>query len=136
MDPLQGLRDKIPNFPGYGDELARRHSDALVRSYLGEALDDLSGRLSPLESDCRRRVDELLLRVGFADQQAFARHGCGPDTGERCSQCDAVLSDDVATIGLADRAGAIDAQALPAYLDTVERMLERRDATLRAAAAS
>ena len=33
-------------------------------------------------------------------------------------------------------AGAIDAPALPAYLDTVERMLERRDATLRAAAAS
>lgn len=136
MDLLQGLRDKIPNFPGYGDELARRHSDELVRSYLGEALDDLSGRLAPLESDCRQRIDDLLLRVGFADQQAFARHGCGPDTGERCAECDAVLSDDVETVALADRAVAIDAPALPAYLDTVEQMLKRRDATLRAAAAS
>lgn len=136
MDPLQGLRAKIPNFPGYGDELARRHSDELVRSYLGEALVELAGRLAPLEADPGQRVDALLLRVGFADQQAFARHGCGPSLGERCSQCDAVLADDVETIDLADRAPAIDASALPAYLAAAEQLLERRDATLRAAAAS
>jgi hypothetical protein len=136
MDPLQGLRAKIPDFPGYGDELARRHSDELVRSYVGEALVDLSTRLTPLESACQEQVDALLLRVGFADQQAFARHGCGPDEGDRGSECDAVLADDVETIELADRAAAIDAAALPAYLSAVERVLERRDATLRAAAAS
>lgn len=136
MDPLQGVRDKIPNFPGYGDELARRHSDELVRSYLGEALVDLSARLAPMESDGGERIDALLLRVGFADQQAFARHGCGPEDRELCSECDAVLSDDLETIQLADRAVAIEASALPAYLDAVEGLLERRDATLRAASAS
>jgi hypothetical protein len=136
MDPLQGLRAKIPDFPGYGDELARRHSDELVRSYMGEALVELSTRLAPLESDRRQEIDALLLRVGFADQQAFARHGCGPDEEERGSECDAVLADDVETIELADRAPAIDASALRAYLVAVEKVLERRDATLRAAAAS
>jgi hypothetical protein len=136
MDPLQGLRAKIPDFPGYGDELARRHSDELVRSYVGEALVDLSTRLAPLESTSQEQIDALLLRVGFADQQAFARHGCGPDEGNRGSECDAVLADDVETIELADRAATIDAAALPAYLNAVERLLERRDATLRAAAAS
>jgi hypothetical protein len=136
MDPLQGLRAKIPDFPGYGDELARRHSDELVRSYLGEALVELSTRLAPLESDRRTQIDALLLRVGFADQQAFARHGCGPDEGGRGPECDAVLADDVETVELADRAAAIDPPALPAYLSAVERVLERRDATLRAAAAS
>jgi hypothetical protein len=135
MDPLQGLRAKIPDFPGYGDELARRHSDELVRSYMGEALVELSTRLAPLESDRRQEIDALLLRVGFADQQAFARHGCGPEE-ERGSECDAVLADDVETIELADRAPAIDASALRAYLVAVEKVLERRDATLRAAAAS
>jgi hypothetical protein len=136
MDPLKGLRAKIPDFPGYGDELARRHSDELVRSYLGEALDQLSTRLAPLESECREQIDALLLRVGFADQQAFSRHGCGPDEGDRGSECDAVLADDVETIELADCAAAIDAAALPGYLAAVEKLLERRDATLRAAAAS
>jgi hypothetical protein len=136
MDPLQGLRAKIPDFPGYGDELARRHADELVRSYLGEALDQLSTRLAPLESECREQIDALLLRVGFADQRAFSRHGCGPDEGDHGSECDAVLADDTETIELADRAAAIDAPALSAYLAAVEKLLERRDATLRAAAAS
>jgi hypothetical protein len=136
MDPLEGLRAKIPDFPGYGDELARRHADELVRSYLGEALVELSTRLEPLESTSRERIDALLLRVGFADQQAFSRHGCGPEEGDRACECDAVLADDVETIELADRAAAIDAPALPAYLAAAEGLLERRDATMRAAAAS
>ncbi|MGA7095182.1 MAG: hypothetical protein WBX23_14260, partial [Candidatus Cybelea sp.] len=71
MEPLEQLRAKISDFPGYDGELQRRLSDEYVRSYLGEALADLAAR-GVLPPELRERADDLILRVGFADQHAFA----------------------------------------------------------------
>ncbi len=79
MELLEQLRAKISGFPGYDGELERRLSDEYVRSYLGEALADLAAR-ELLPPELRERVDEAILRVGFADQHAFAHtRGKTPD---------------------------------------------------------
>jgi hypothetical protein len=136
MDPLQLLRAKISNFPGYSEELDRRHSDQLVRSYLGEALAELAARLAPLNADREAQIEALLLRIGFADQQAFGTHNCAAtDGGPSCGESDDVVADDAEMIELADRGASIDASTLAAYLDAVDVLLERRDAAMRAAAA-
>jgi hypothetical protein len=135
MDPLQKLRAKISDFPGYSDELDRRRSDELVRSYMGEALAELAARLSPLAPACGQQIEALLLRVGFADPHSFAAHnGIARDAGPPSSAIENVAADDMATIDLADRAASIDALSLPAYLDEIGAVLDRRDAAMRATA--
>jgi len=133
MDPLEELREKIPGFPGYGGDIERRRSDELVRSYLGEALADLTLRCDPLSADLKQRVDALLLRVGFADPKAFAVHNvfarqaAAGDDG-------ALVALDVAVVESADRASSIAPEAVAQYLDDVTATLDRRDTTMRAAA--
>ena len=136
MDPIEQLREKIAGFPGYEGDIERRRSDAFVRSYLGEALADLSVRCSTLSPQLKARVDALLLRVGFADPKAFAvrrsvaeMQGALPGEGT-------VVAEDVAAVGVADRAPSVEEASVAAYLDEVTATLDRRDATMRAAAAT
>ncbi len=135
MEPLQQLQAKISGFPGYGDDLDRRHSDVLVRAYLGERLAELAARLAPVSPDLQQRIDALLLRLGFADPKAFAaRNGLAADGSTKASAIDGIAADDLETIEIADRAGSIDASTLHAYLDDVTAAVDRRDAAMRAAA--
>jgi hypothetical protein len=131
MEPLEQLRAKISGFPGYDGELQRRLSDEYVRSYLGEALADLAAR-GVLLPELRERVDEIVLRVGFADQHAFAAHAGGktPDSSDES----AVAAADAATVALADRAASLDAASAAGYLEQVTAALDKRDAAIRAAA--
>ena len=127
------LRAKIAEFPGYDGDAERRRSDEYVRSYLGEALSDLGVRCA-LASDARARLDELMLRVGFADPRDFVNHHvigtkAGADDGG------AVASADAETVELADRAAGLDCAAAAAYLDEVESLLSRREAAIRAQSA-
>jgi hypothetical protein len=129
MEPLELLRAKIPGFPGYDDEIERRHSDEYVRSYLGEALADLAARYEPPPEV---RLDELILRVGFADPRDFAaKHVLAAQNGQNDGGQVAVA--DVAIVELADRAATLDATSLAGYLDEVTAALDQREAAIRAA---
>lgn len=132
MEPLDRLRAKISGFPGYDSDFERRRSDELVRSYLGEALSELSMRFN-LTPELQQRVDELLLRVGFADPRDFAaRHIVA---GKHSPDDDgAVATADVDTVELADRAASLDAASAAGYLDEVVVLLDGREAAIRAAA--
>lgn len=131
MEPLDALRAKISGFPGYGDELERRRSDEYVRAYLGEALAAFGAR-TELPMATRQRLDELTLRLAFADQRAFAEHPSSdqPDRG----QDGAVMRADATTVELADRVASLDADEAPHFLEEVASALDQREAALRAAA--
>lgn len=127
------LREKIVEFPGYDGDLERRRSDEYVRAYLGEALSDLGVRCT-LPADVRARLDDLILRVGFADPRDFVNHHTiaakpGADGGG------AVAAADAQAVEFADRARALDCAAASAYVDEVGALLERREAAIRAASA-
>ncbi|HVR47454.1 MAG TPA: hypothetical protein VMT95_12565 [Candidatus Binatia bacterium] len=134
MDPLEQLRARIAGFPGYDGDLERRRSDEFVRSYLGEALADLEVRCGSISPELRQRFDALLLRVGFADQKAFhhvvARVHAAPNVDS------SIAVADVATVDLASQAPQVEPDRLARYLDEVAATLDRRDAAMRAAAAS
>jgi hypothetical protein len=134
MEPLDWLREKIGEFPGYDTHVARRHSDEYVRSYLGEALTDLAVRCR-LSADVQSRLDALVLRVAFADPRAFSIHdGAGAADGSHDGG-GAVAAADMATVEAADRAATLDCSAVPGYFDSVTALLDERNAALRAAAA-
>ncbi|HET6275150.1 MAG TPA: hypothetical protein VFE16_04330 [Candidatus Cybelea sp.] len=130
MEPLDELRAKIADFPGYGDELERRRSDEYVRAYLGEALAAFAAR-TELDPGVRQRLDELTLRLAFADQRAFSEH---LRSGEEETGDGAVMRADAAAVELAGRAATLDAGSAPRFLDEVATMLDGREAALRAAA--
>ncbi len=131
MGPFEELRAKIAGFPGYDGDLERRRSDEYVRSYLGEALAELAAR-GALPAELQQRVDELVLRVGFADPRDFAsRHVIGAKNV--ADEGGDVASADAATVELADRAASVDAASASRYLDDVAAVLDERDAAIRAA---
>jgi hypothetical protein len=132
MEPLEQLRAKIAGFPGYDGDLERRHSDEYVRSYLGEALAELTARC-PLTSELQQRVDALLLRVGFADPRAFVMHHATATTSES-TDGGSVAAADAVTVALADRAATLDAASAAHYLDEVAAALDEREAAIRTAA--
>jgi hypothetical protein len=130
MEPLERLRAKIAGFPGYDADLERRRSDEYVRSYLGEALTEFAER-APLSPEQRQRIDDLLLRVGFADPRDFATHQIV--VGNRSTeQTDAMAAADEGTVELADRATSLDPASTNAYLDDVVATLDAREAAIRA----
>jgi hypothetical protein len=133
MDALEQLRARIAGFPGYDGDLERRRSDEFVRSYLGEALADLEVRCSAVSPEVKQRIGALLLRVGFADQKAFANHH---DAGGIHVVTDAdasVAIADAAVIQVADQANVAEPNSVERYLDEVVATLDRRDAVMRAA---
>jgi hypothetical protein len=134
MDPLEQLRARIAGFPGYDGDLERRRSDEFVRSYLGEALADLGVRCGSMSPELKQRFDVLLLRVGFADQKAF--HHVVARVHAAASADGSVAVVDAAAIEVADQAPHVEPDALARYLDEVAATLDRRDAAMRAAAAT
>lgn len=130
MEPLVFLRSKIADFPGYLDENGRGRSDELVRSYLGEALAELEARLAPVSDAVATRIGDLLFRVGFVNQTLYRRYETAANDGV---PMDAVVADDAAIVEVADRAAAVSAQTLPAYLDDIAAVLDRRDHTMASA---
>jgi hypothetical protein len=134
MDPLEQLRSRIEGFPGYDGDLERRRSDEFARSYLGEALADLIARFGSLPPPLQEHGDALLLRVGFADPKAFAIHHALTGTHSAAYDGDVAVHD-LAVVELADRAASLTADELPGYLDEVTAVLDRREVSMRAAAA-
>jgi hypothetical protein len=125
--PLEFLKGKITDFPGYSDDISRWRSDELVRSYLGEAVADLQQRLQPLDAALDERVGDLLIRVGFANPSAYKNF----EDGVRAKiDADALAIADTHAVEIADRAPSIDAAQLPAYLDDIIESLDQRDAAM------
>ena len=133
MDSLDVLRARIAAFPGYDGENNRRLADEFVRSYLGEALVNIAGGNGRFPADVQSRIDELLLRVGFADLKSFAAHGVL--TADRSADGGEVAVQDAATVEIADRVRSVDAASLNGLLDEVTQTLDRRESAMRAAAA-
>jgi hypothetical protein len=136
MDPLEQLRARIAGFPGYDGDLERRRSDEYVRSYLGEALADLEVRCGSISPELKQHLDTLLLRVGFADQKSFVNHHVIAGRHAATSAAPSVAVVDAAAVEVADRAPFVEPSTLARYLDEVTATLDRRDAAMRAAAAS
>ncbi|HEY6327190.1 MAG TPA: hypothetical protein VIW73_11830 [Candidatus Cybelea sp.] len=134
MDPLEQLRARIAGFPGYDGDLERRRSDEFVRSYLGEALADLEVRCGSISPELKQRFDALLLRVGFADQRAFHHVVARVHAAANADGSVAVV--DAVAVEVADQAPHVEPDALGRYLDEVAATLDRRDAAMRAAAAT
>jgi hypothetical protein len=130
MEPLAFLQSKIANFPGYLDETTRGRSDELVRSYLGEALADLEERLTAISPELHDRIGALLIRAGFVNQVAYTSYESAARDG---APEEPIATDDAAIVEVADRASQVDAAQLPAYLDDVTSVLDRRDATMMSA---
>jgi hypothetical protein len=133
MEPLEILRQKIAEFPGYDDDVERRRSDEYVRSYLGEALTAFAERCT-LSADLRTRLDELVLQVAFSDPRDFVNHHIVAPKGATDGG-GAVAAADVEAVELADRAATLDCAAAAAYLDEVEALLARRETAIRAQSA-
>ena len=132
MASLEALRAKIPQFPGYGDERARRVADELVRSYMGEALALLDER-HPEYFVNIDRYEALILRTSFMNQGAFKAF----EYARMDDQLEQTLHDeDIAVVEVADRAPTVEAASLEAYLDEIAAALDRRDQTMIAAGAS
>ncbi|MEO6835682.1 MAG: hypothetical protein ABI231_07245 [Candidatus Tumulicola sp.] len=131
MEPLEFLKSKIADFPGYGEDDSRRRSDELVRSYLGEAVAGLEERLGPLDAALGQRLGDLLLRVGFTNQAAYKIY---EDAARTKSDYDAMAAADAFAVEVADRAPSEPAE-LPAFFNEVGEALDRRDATMSGAVA-
>jgi len=132
MDQLEFLRTKIPDFPGYSTEDGRRRSDELVRSYLGEALAEMSERLGPLPEPLEKTMEELLLRSGFTNQVGMKAF---EDRVHTDPQVDGLVAGDAALVELAERAPAVPSEDLGAFLGEAAGALDRRDAIMRSAPA-
>jgi hypothetical protein len=124
MEALDALREKIPHFPGYDDEVTRRTSDELVRSYVGEALALLESRHPEYFATEEDACEALLLRAGFMNQTAFK-------TFEYAELDDAskneIALDDLSLLRLADRAATVGASDLDAYLAELTAAFDQRD---------
>ncbi|HEU5481439.1 MAG TPA: hypothetical protein VFU90_16450 [Candidatus Tumulicola sp.] len=131
MDAVQLLKSKIPDFPGYADDLARQRSDELVRSYLGEAIADLQARLSPLDDAPARQIGDLLFRAGFTNQNVYRTY---EDAARTRTDYDAMAAADARVVDLADRAPSVDAASLETYLDGAREALDARDNAMDGAA--
>jgi hypothetical protein len=133
MDPMELLNERIQDFPGYGDDVARRRSDELVRSFLGEMLADLAARCKPSDPAVNERLGDLTFRAGFANQAVFQAYEAAvlDDSGRS-----AIEGADAAAVNLADVAAALDPRDLSGFLNEVDAAFDGRDAAMRAAATS
>lgn len=127
MEQMQILGDKIAGFPGYGDEDARRRSDELVRSYLGEALAGLQARLQPLDGAVEARLGDLILRSAFTNQEAYEDY---EERARKHPEFEAMAAADARAIEAADAAPAVEAAEAAGYLDRAAQALDARDAAM------
>src|SRR5579864_739110 len=116
MEPDDFLRARIPGYAGLSDAQGRRLADEQVRAYVGERLAALRDGSALPESD-QTRLERLMLRAQFANQQAF--HGfdaiAGADQIETVTRLDADLI----------------AAAEDGNLEALEETFDRRDEAMQ-----
>ncbi len=121
MDASDAIRARIPGFPGYANEMGRRLSDEMIRSYVGEAVADASARLDRGMSE---RVGALLMRAGFINQAAFGPFEYAKVADEALTR---LLASDLTLCALADRGKAVSANDFDTWITRIEVGFDARD---------
>jgi hypothetical protein len=130
--PLEFLKSRIPNFPGYGTDEDRKVSDELVRSYLGERLAEMEAQPG-ISDDARKIVGDLLLRAAFTNQIAYKVY---EEAARTNFDFDALAAADAATVQLGDEASGVSAADAVQFAQRSSESLDRRDLTMRGQAAA
>ena len=121
MSALDDIKAEIPDFPGCEGEEECRRSDEQVRSYVGERLAALDGKV-PAEQ--KALYDALLMRCEFMNQEAFKIF----DEDRNETRIAAVIEADAALVAAAK---PLDANAnLGDALNAIRDALDRRDAAM------
>lgn len=128
MTPLEDIKSKIPDYPGYADRDLRARSDEMVRGYAGRRLAQIAERLNgTLPQEVRDEYDASLVRCQFTNQSAFKT--IVEAEGENF---DSLVAADQALVDLADRADQVSAETLPGFLKDVAAALDGRDVAMDA----
>jgi hypothetical protein len=124
MDGLVFLKERIPAYADYGDEDARHLVDKQVRAYVGEALSMIRERLAAdLAETVSEQLEKTLLMCEFSNQQlihVLDHAHLSTIEIEELHEVDHEL------IQTADRADAIEAHKLDAYLSDLVSLFARR----------
>jgi len=124
MDGLSFLRERIPAYADYGDEDARHLVDKQVRAYVGEALSLVRERLSTdIAGTVAEQLEKTLLMCEFSNQQLM--HMLDHTTLSTV-EIEELHEVDHELIQTADRANAIEASKLDAYLSELTSLFARR----------
>ena len=133
MDAIAAITARIPLFQGYAGLESRRVDDELIRSYVGERLAALSAAHPEYFAPIEDEYESTIIRAGFMNQVAFHAFEYVKLDGAYLSQ---IAEHDLALLDLADRAETVTPDGAAAYLDALVAAFDRRDAEMKAAAAS
>ncbi|HMD01519.1 MAG TPA: hypothetical protein VKG44_01015 [Candidatus Baltobacteraceae bacterium] len=63
------VRARVPDYADYADEASRHHTDLVLRTFVGEHLNDARQRVGDeLDERTSKTLDELILHCQFTDQ--------------------------------------------------------------------
>lgn len=125
---LADIRTKVPNFAGYGDEVARRLADEQIRAIVGEALSGTYEKHKDYFDAAPAEIyDRLILRCEFTNQTVFKSFEYERLGDE---QRTAIARADDALIAKALEAPNVPKETLVEYLHQLEAAFEARDTAL------
>ncbi len=126
--PLDAIKARIPEFAGYGDEVARRLADEQVRALVGEALALLNERHADYFSpEALASYDALIRRCEFVNQTVFRFIEYATLSDDRRVELARV---DEALVEKAAGAQEVTAENLLSYLRALEAAFDRRDGAI------
>jgi hypothetical protein len=124
MDDLAFLKEHVPDFEGYEDEIGRHHTDQRVRALVGSAMADLAERLrGSLPPDVETALSAAIFRCQFPDQTYTTRLDnatVGEDLAESLAQPDRQL------VEIAERAPSTAGADVPALVTELNAAFDRR----------
>jgi hypothetical protein len=124
MDDLEFLRENVPQFEGYADELARHRTDQCVRAWAGSMLADVQARFAgSLAPNVAELLSATIVRCQFPDQTFTTRLDVADVTHtleEALAQIDRQL------VELADRAAMAPPDELAPILRDIDAAFDRR----------
>jgi len=124
VDGLSFLKERIPAYADYGDEDARHLVDKQVRAYVGEALSTIRERLAAdIMETASEQLEKTLLMCEFSNQQLIHMLDHVKLSNTEIEELHEV---DHELIQVADRANAIEAAKLDAYLSELTELFARR----------
>ncbi len=129
-EPLADVKERIPEFAGYADEVARRAADEQIRAVVGEAVAGLRDRYADaFTGELAQAYDAVILRCEFMNQQAFKSFEYQSIDDAAKTQ---IARADQALVRAAGEAEKVRAEDLRAYLQSVQAAFDARDAALSA----
>ncbi|MDQ2663227.1 MAG: hypothetical protein M3Y18_04240 [Candidatus Eremiobacteraeota bacterium] len=128
MNPLEEVRSKISEYPGYENRDTRSLADELVRGYAGRRLAEVGARLNgALLQSTREEFDAVLFRCQFTNQTAFKTFVEAEGT-----KFESLVAADATLIDLADRSGDVSQESMEGFLKDLTAALDGRDAAMDA----